>query len=192
MRTIIFGRNSIQALQQNRKTLTHRILNVKLFPGVTRVEYKTKIAGTPYWWGVSDEDADIAQSITCPYGHTGDELAVLEDWAHNGGRYVYAADVQAGGGNFSPAVEIPLEGIRYALEIVDVDCQPIRDITERQAVAEGLWKSKSGWMPGEFDEFKPAYIQQFKTENPSLQWTDTWVWRIRFKKKEKGSWLDDW
>jgi len=188
MKPIVMSSASVVSLKHKRKTITHRILKEKLYPNVVKIEYKTTIAGKHYWWGTSDAESDISQSIVCPYS-VGDQLAVQELWALNGGRYVYAADNRSESGSWQPAHIMPIEACRFFLEITGLDCEMIKFISQSQAMAEGLWKSKThGWMPGGYDEWKAAYIHQWKETNPNHKFSDTWVWRIVFKQKDHDSW----
>lgn len=189
-RPIIFSASSIRALLYGRKSQTRRVVK----PQPIAPFHSSSGA-----WVDMNEVRGIT-SMRCPYGEPGDivnsrhrvggtTLWVRETW-HSSPHFdcLYRADfdaaqlkrlpkVAAHGGWRSP-IHMPRAMSRITLRVTDVRVQRLQDITEADAVAEGvfacgtvlsgttarecyrrMWESISG--PGSWDE------------NP-------WVWVIEF------------
>lgn len=92
--------------------------------------------------------------VCCPYGRPGDRLWVRETWAlceKNGGHVIYRAE----GDGFStchpvhprtgerdwrwhPSIHMPRKYSRITLEITDVRVERVQEISEEDALAEGI------------------------------------------------------
>lgn len=170
----------------------------------------------------------------CPYGKPGDRLYVRETFAlsvidPDGGPpeddpenydVIYRADdVPMGGwadgaGNeipppWKPSIHMPRWASRILLEITDVRVERLQDISEQDAIAEGIEQNwigdpavgpngfgGQGWIPDcgwrnymEDDDGDPAYTPEdsfqslWQSINGSSSWDlNPWVWVVTFKK----------
>jgi hypothetical protein len=97
----------------------------------------------PEIFGASDEE----EGFRCPYGEPGARLWVRETFTAHGafgtdGRIAYRADASGGkephGLNWKPSIFMPRKASRITLEIVGVRVERLQDISERDAIAEGV------------------------------------------------------
>mgnify|MGYP003601758821 CR=1 FL=1 len=128
----------------------------------------------PRWgfaaFGATEQEcaAELAMYGGCPYGRRGDRLWVRETFIDLRGtgvehrpdpdgplqRYAYAADCLPGshsdearkdfGLKYKPSIHMPRAACRILLEITDVRVERLQDITEDQAIAEGIAKHSGG------------------------------------------------
>lgn len=84
--------------------------------------------------------------ISCPYGNPGDRLWVRETWGYEyGGGYLYRASHEhmkdVGGlsdGKWHPSIHMPRAACRIVLQITSVHPERLFDISENDALAEGI------------------------------------------------------
>lgn len=123
-RPILFSSPMVRAILAGAKTQTRRV--VKMTP---LVEYDIRATGFP-------READ------CPYGWIGDQFWVRETWAKAGevgDQVEYRADnPDPRGGKWRPSFFMPRALSRIQLEITDVRSQQLQEISEDDAVAEGM------------------------------------------------------
>ena len=133
-RPILFSAQMVEAILDDRKTQTRRVVKPQpVFVAAPNVPFKT-------------EDADPNGIIRCPHGKPGDRLWVRETFAPMiGGGYVYAADYTAerlkapgGSGFWKPSIHMPRSASRITLEITGVRIERLNDISEDDAIAEGV------------------------------------------------------
>lgn len=200
-RPILFSGPMVRAILERRKTQTRRIV-------------KPDIANfLEDGWGPEERmyetrDGDIVPARTlCPYGVPGDRLWVREtfaevqpyygpsdeipDWVN----YKYRADfddfeadpLQFGPNKWRPSIFMPHAASRILLEITNVRVERLQDITEEDAIAEGVepveWGEDMGGMPGDFT----SYVEGFKDVWQSINGSEfcmenPWVWVIEFKR----------
>lgn len=145
----------------------------------------------------------------CPYGIPGDRLWVRETWGVEANdmerRAVrYRADGVGLLGDWRPSIYMPRWASRLTLEIVSVRVERVQDISEADAVAEGIEQFPDGsWR--DYIASKPAYNQcdtardsyrtlwdsingQPRQGKPDVSWAaNPWVWVIEFRKVEGGA-----
>lgn len=146
--------------------------------------------------------AECELALICPYGQPGDRLWGRETWrvatAEPGIEGVaYRADFvgnpqAARNVRWRPSIFMPRWASRITLEITGVRVERVQDISEADAVAEGIVEFEGPlyglpeWKPEERQPTaREAFLHLFyglrkrapKTENP-------WVWVIEFKKLE--------
>jgi hypothetical protein len=127
MKPILFSSPMVQAILAGRKTQTRRVMN----PQPTWVLND----GKPLW-------------PTNPKYLTGDILYVRETWSHyydpNGHPYepviIYKADFgpEPVDWNWKPNIFMPKAAARIFLQVTDVRAERLQDITEEDAIAEGI------------------------------------------------------
>ena len=151
---------------------------------------------------------DLRQLIKyCPYGQPGDRLWVRETVARggsgmmwtvrNGGYLVYKADYPDGCmptnvDKWTPSIHMPRWASRINLEIVSVRIERLQDISEEDAIAEGLKVFPSGYVfPGtSYDKSglchtaaEVAYSMGWESINGPGSWDlNPWVWVVEFRR----------
>lgn len=168
----------VRAILEGRKTQTRRVL-------------KPKAAD---WLRTLSSPAVAAQPSTsmCHLGYPGDRLWVREEFAYGcpGSVFFSADDGDTAGIHWKPSIYLPKWASRITLEITEVRVERLQDISETDAVAEGIeavphqytmWKvySKEGLCtpcP------KTSYWSLWTSINDPKSWDENpWVWAITFK-----------
>jgi hypothetical protein len=139
--------------------------------------------------------------LSCPHGKVGDLLWVRENWAFHlqsigsatdeDGPFVYAADEFAQqyrlDDKWTPSIHMPRFASRILLEIVSVRVERLNDISEADARAEGISRTKDGAFHVEDDKFrapsaKESYARLWESINGEGSWnTNPWVWVVEFE-----------
>lgn len=133
-----------------------------------------------------------------PY-QTGDILYVRETWYKDKYRYMYRAnysdsekfyrDGKEAKIKWHPSIHMPKEAARIWLKVTDVRVERLQEITEEQAISEGVTVS-------EFDlEGGYTFVSEFamlwdstikKVDRDRYGWNASpWVWVIEFERCEK-------
>lgn len=135
----------------------------------------------------------------CPYGQPGDRLWVREAWATHAcldkvpprdlvfQDVVYLADGQPRKGKYRPAMFMPRWASRILLEVIAVRVERLQDITEDQAIAEGILRDGEGWRGYEGGPWFASPIGAFRSLWESIHgdgnWdANDWVWVIEFRR----------
>lgn len=197
-RGIIFNAEMVRAILDGRKTQTRRIIKsvpaTHNFHGWVMSSTQAKDEGKACW---AIGDSPLLKEpirLNCPLGKIGDRLWVRETWRKfdfsdecgcseypcgcpENGAIMYRATQDDGESKWRPSTHMPRRYSRITLEITNVRVERLQDISEQDAIAEGitnisvlskyifskLWESIYG-----FDSW---------SSNP-------WVWVIEFKKVE--------
>lgn len=216
-RPIIFGTPMIKAILENRKTQTRRTLNPQPDGGIHFEPF------TPH--GVVNGKGE---PLECRFGRKGDRLWVRETWNHSNhpdGSYepdchvFYRADYmddplgadleKSSDGirrKWKCAIHMPRSASRILLEITNIRVERLQDITEEDAIAEGLKAitkdngitikygiPDSDGLPGEDDlgwpwrDWNKSPIDAYRTLWESINGKESWssnpyVWVIEFKR----------
>lgn len=99
----------------------------------------------------------------------GDVLYVRETWNRLLGEWIYRADQKPGmknPGKWHPSIHMSREAARIFLRVTDVRVEQLKNITEKQAKAEGF--SNRG-----------TFLKEFFAMYPDST-METWVWVIGF------------
>ena len=163
-RPILFNEEMVRAILDGRKTQTRRVMKVQ--PAIENPKLSKVISTTGdkkeldklHWvnltdcgYGVKDSDE---RYFTCPYGQVGDRLWVRETFGFisfdNGTDTVYKADedfepVDLDGSKWHPSIHMPRDESRITLEIANVRVERLQDISEADAIAEGIQPQNGGW-----------------------------------------------
>lgn len=128
-RPILFSTPMVQAILAGRKTQTRRVVKEpKGFVGnwlFQNIEY-------------------VRSRVQCPYGKPGDVLWVRESWQHggmltSGPGYVYkSGNYPKGMIKWKPSIHMPKDACRIWLEIVSVRVERLNEISDSDALAEGI------------------------------------------------------
>mgnify|MGYP003442514703 FL=1 len=148
------------------------------------------------------------QSVACPYGVPGDQLWVREQFAGSiayerhgyplrewGNKIWYCADGEPRSGQWTrprPSIHMPRSLSRITLELTDVRVERLQDISEADALAEGVTPK---WEPGcsgrlmeaiggfSFRPAASAYADLWEQINGAGSWdANPWVWALSFKR----------
>ena len=216
-RPIIFSAPMVRAILSGAKTQTRRVVKVRCHSICEGDDGKL--------WPWS-EDAELAEDFwhPCPFGEPGDRLWVREAFIHEPADYcweasvsipcrpaftVYRADHEGDtrGAGWKPSIHMPRWASRITLEITDVRVQRVHDISEADAVAEGVRPGDGKWHDlgdgeavflDEFGWFAPerytrhnaprhAFREAWEIINGPESWNaNPWVWVIEFKRLESG------
>lgn len=149
-RPILFSAPMVRAILDGRKTQTRRICKAQ--PPADALWGSN---GAEWMW-LEDRDDVADRVIRCPYGVVGDRLWVRETWAPDprapmvDGVAVYratdAVTLSAHGARVErwyPSIHMPRWASRIALEVTGVRVERLNDISEADALAEGVEPSLS-------------------------------------------------
>ena len=202
-RPILFSGMMVRAILEGKKTMTRRICKHQPPNGVERI-------ALDMW--------DDGVKIHNPYGWKGDRLWVRETWSiisHPAPLYgppdneiLYRADFSYDasplqwGDKWRPSIFMPRSICRILLEIINIRVERLQDITEEEAIAEGIEpipfadsKKKDNMFTvttpegdkynysSNFKTAKEAFKALWQSINGPGSWEQNpWVWVIEFKK----------
>ncbi|HGE2091701.1 hypothetical protein [Pseudomonas aeruginosa] len=199
-RPILFTGPMVRAILEGRKTVTRRVVKPQPDFLGSMVD-----PNTPF----KTLDAGLHARITWPHGQPGDRLWVREAWAADaqvdaiaphdlsqGEPIWYPADLsvrQTGcsmisKGRGRPSIHMPRWASRILLEITAVRIERLQDISEKQALAEGVELEGEGvcWA-GAAGTASDSPVESFRLLweliNGAGSWnTNPWVWVVEFKR----------
>jgi len=204
-RPILFSGPMVRAILACRKTMTRRAL--KPHP-----PSQTESIGTyhhpdprPHFWAYGDGGL-LDWAVPCPYGQPGDRLWVREAWQHanhplgpyqRGTPVYYRADYlddphgpdgerssEGGYRTWRPSIHMPRSACRLVLEITAVRVERLQDISETDALAEGIEEWALGALSPEGRQADPT--EQFRwlwgsINGPGSWYANPWVWVVKFR-----------
>jgi len=199
-RGMIFNGEMVRALLDGRKTQTRRIMKPQpevcprgghwwpsnVFKTMLHIEEEMQ-NGKGGWGGLVGD--------ACRFGDVGDRIWVRETFGDCGERLVYRADTDDGAKckvkRWTPSIHMPRWASRILLEITDVRVERLKDISESDAIAEGLEQySDDGiiyYGPFGSGDCRPevSYKKLWQSIYGEESWqANPWVWVIEFKRIE--------
>ncbi|MBV5346945.1 hypothetical protein JZU46_01830 [bacterium] len=193
-RPILFSTEMVQAILADRKRMTRRILKINgcnLFIPDSRTRSKNDILN----W--------TANGNTCKYGWRGDVLWVRETWEpvpvetasiyENATRpeirIRYKADTADSFNRWHPSIHMPKDIARIWLQIESIAIERLQDITNAEALAEGIRILEPGQAyydyskePGSFANPRGSFFSLWRKINGDQSFeSNPWVWVISFK-----------
>lgn len=217
-RPILFSAPMVRALQEGRKTQTRRVIK----PQFERAPVEV-VDGTPSWDAPTNYDGEVQMNTVrgkqCPYGKPADLLWCREkfsthvriaepyylpqDYPDAALGCWYWADGSPDRGDWTrpkPSIHMPRWASRLTLRLTDVRVERLQEISEDDALAEGIDGPGPGVvLPGDFDQGRgnqPGYsvlgIGTFPTASSAYQvlweslhgpgsWAaNPWVWALSF------------
>jgi hypothetical protein len=182
----------VQAILEGRKNQTRRI-----------IKKQPHIAGEWIMQGISWLFPNVNPYIKlkCPYGQPGDIFWVRETWSKtDSGHIIYKATNKGFSPVWKPSIFMPKAACRIWLKVTDVRVERLQEITEEDAIAEGIEKygpfgeykgSKhpgGGMMKfGAYGKASRAYEDLWESINGNGSWKkNPWVWVIDFKQINKS------
>lgn len=192
-RPIIFGAESVRAILDGAKTQTRRVIR--------KPERLGCVTGHACF---GCDCHGIVFEQLCPYGTEGDRLWVREPFLRSpdGAEIEYVAacgtglhgDLIEAGWQWRPPMFLRRDHARLTLEITEVRVQRLREITEEDAIAEGVvaWREANWERLSDADRLGAAGcpIECFALGWDSINgkragcaWADNpWVWAISFSR----------
>jgi len=191
-RPILFSGPMVRAILENRKTQTRRVVKCPIW--MTK-EVDMLNPASPHHYG------DVSTIKPCPYGQPGDHLWVRESWNVSGLAFLrkpretafaapsawkyQATDDGSWQRGWRPSIHMPRWASRILLEIVSVRVERLQDISEEDALAEGV----------DFHCTDPTclichgfcgiqcYRELWEKINGTGSWdANPWVWVVEFKR----------
>jgi hypothetical protein len=199
-RPILFSGSMVRAILSGVKFQTRRV--VKPQPEWVEPETVWQQAdghSGPGWYAHNEDYPEEGSLFyRCPYGQPSDRLWVREnfcDVASEGSprrlqEVMYRADGDTSRDvvpRWSPSIHMPRWASRITLEITDVRVERLQDISEEDAIAEGVKWFSSGAVecPGMPETPVDAYRSLWEKISGSGSWEkNPWVWCISFKRTE--------
>lgn len=205
---ILFSTEMVQAILEGRKTMTRRIVKPQIRNGVTLQFHPD---------GYCLQRSDITgffdtNHIKCKYGQPGDVFWVRETWCltqpkdpetyyfgYKCGIQPYSSFAASEKFDFSspdkwhPSIHMPKEAARIWLQVEEIRVERLQDITEEDAIAEGVEKVgdrfKNYYQPGKtvkqvvgFLQAKISFKSLWNEINGEESWdSNPWVWVVKFK-----------
>ena len=213
---ILFSTPMVQAIDADRKTQTRRTKGFEkvnenpdnwIYDGfVMNLDYKGPMSQAIIEWFVIFKNTITEEKINvkCPYSEDSDVLWVRESFYELTfeilkGKYYYKALVTDGWNlKYKPSIYMPKQACRLFLLIKDIRVERLKDISESDAIAEGIHAvdKKGGFILYENyrKNYRPSILRDPNKSFFSL-WEsingkeslelNPWVWVIEFEKIEK-------
>lgn len=193
-RPILFSGAMVRAILELRKTQTRRVVK----PQPQEIESSSS-SGEQFRY------FKIPAMKFCPYGQPGDRLWVRETWAvgdcfnHEKPSSIYYRSDETKGwayrGKWRPSIFMPRWASRIILEIVSVRVERLQEISEEDAVAEGIISTRLSLAKHtvfHWEEFPTLNISDTPRYAYRLLWNmvngkkhpwelNPWVWVVEFK-----------
>lgn len=229
-RPILFSGPMVRAILDGRKTQTRRVVKPQPPENMAHVNNISFLRHVDHKWAPSfnfqwceaeqkppralerwphDEYGPCA--IPCPYGKPGDRLWVRETFNNRMSEPVYKADNPDWPYGWQPSIHMPRWASRITLEATGVRVERLQDISEEDALAEGIESVFVDANPplhvkqkfiapgvrmqnyaGEVDDHAPAHdnardayacLWDSLYEKRGFGWEENpWVWVVKFRK----------
>jgi hypothetical protein len=186
-RPILFSAPMVRAILAGTKTQTRRVMK----PQPLSVDGGVPFGNAPKWAHAEPGSA----VMRCPYGKRGDRLWVRETWAYGihalasshdeDGPFCYAATDSKMSRlctKWRPSIHMPRHASRIKLEVTSVHVERLQDISEADALAEGV-----NSLPAETRLLTPRldYVALWNAINGPGSWeANPWVWVVEFTRAE--------
>lgn len=192
-RPILFSGPMVRAILECRKTQTRRVVKPQPEKSPVRT-YQWKWTPKPKhsvsWNGPVRVDCPHCSIWTkhCPYGTVGDRLWVRETHMISFGEIAYAATDQhlVGCDKWRPSIHMPRWASRLTLEITGVRVERLQEISDSDAMAEGVpcepvFDTDRG-IDGQVFARKEFQSLWQSINGPESWAANPWVWVIEFKR----------
>lgn len=206
---ILFNSEMVRAIREGRKTQTRR--PVKKTWNAAKIYFDESNETATYVYGNVGETPFEFRAEKSPFGKPGDLLYVRETYlklsdypglGDSGEYYWYKSDIgceiavayecEADRPKWIPSIHMPKSAARIYLKVNRVWVERVHDISEDDAISEGLiWKGDDcGFWTAEsfygfgFDDSREAFAEIW--ERIYSTWDDNpWVWCCEFERIEK-------
>ncbi len=195
-RPILFSAPMVNAILQGRKTQTRRV-----------VKHKYRLSGAPKSFKPYDcEDGFGFESedefVKCPFPKPGGKLWVRESIGEysgpygSEGRYCSDGSLAHTGWNYKrsvrPSIHMLRDQCRINLEIKEIRCERLQEITEKDSISEGIQETQDMFIVGQGKcvlksdgaTAQDAFMYLWDSINAKkYPWhSNPWVWVIEFKR----------
>lgn len=211
-RPILFSTPMVQAILEGRKMQTRRIVkDDRLNPTQPDGQWVRDLDYIRFWDGHAkfcEKHNHIYEAyVKCPYGQIGDILWVRETWVNTCDlpcseddeepEYSYKADCPSETIPhivWRPSIFMPKDACRIKLEITDIRVERLGEISEEDAIAEGievvnvltydtpLYKNYLPVPPSDGFQHSPSSFKSLWTKINGSYDPNVWVWVIEFKR----------
>ncbi len=144
---ILFSTEMVQAILDGRKTMTRR-KNIHNTINETVDQWLCNgLENEDGYFTFGSESLHTDIDIICPYGHTGDILWVRETFGYSrDGKLHFKSNVcspefDKPAQGWKPSIHMPKAAARIWLQITEIRVERLRDVTEEDAIAEGIKKT---------------------------------------------------
>ncbi len=190
-RPILFSGPMVRAILDGRKTMTRRVVRLRAGEIAHEGDDGSLHAVANTAWGDS-----IERVIRCPYGVPGDLLWVRETWATTEQAGVHPSDAEMlyratdpdwetmDGWRWSPSIFMPRWASRLTLRITSVSVERVQEITEEDAMREGVKAESVSTHPGIYS-YRAPFVELWDSINSErgFGWdANPWVWVVAFER----------
>ncbi len=208
-RPILFSSAMVRAILDGSKIQTRRVVKMK-----PHHQIEQRDDGSPWPW-MYDSERDADWWMPCPHGQPGDQLWLREAYRFlavhdhvppreiSGGPVWYEAQDEvpfhpSEFGKLRPGMFMPRWASRITLEVTGVRVDRLQDISEADALAEGIhgateWDDEGPTHGYHWDHQSPtdyvfpsrcgAYRALWESINGPGSWdTNPWVWVVEFRR----------
>jgi len=217
-RPIIFNSDEVRGIIDGRKTMMRRVIKPQPHEIAYRDRYDNEESAC--FWRYGEEREDWPRPKDCPYGQPGDRLWVkettfnVEDHGYVGPVYLQSdraaeiidwglapsgddpAEVDPEDVKLRPSIFMPKKYARIFLEVVGVRVERVQEISEEDALAEGIRRIPHG-MDGDYfhfsrteadpqnwcfpdDAFRELWDKLYAKRGYGWD-ANPWVWCVSFK-----------
>ena len=205
---ILFSTPMVVAILEGCKTMTRRV--IKSRTGMFQVAKANYEPNANFFYHDTevfelDENESQGKHIFCPYGQVGDVLWVRETFNVNTIPTGWTYNYKAANDTFNhpewekwkPNIFMPKAACRIFLEITDIRVERLNDISEQDAISEGVeidhvsalgtfYKSYQYKDAIPFFQAKFSFKTLWEKINGKESWSlNEWVWVISFKRIDK-------
>ncbi len=186
----------VRAILAGSKTQTRRVVrgSDNWHPDTVAVKFLRHHSADGLAMPLDKFERVLGSAVRCPYGVPGDRLWVRETWGlaghmkHDPGYVEYRADCKDGGKFNSvgdavdfwrPSIFMPRSHCRIWLEVTEVRVERVTDISEADAIAEGIpaFITSPSTIP------RQQYSTLWNSINGKGSWNkNPWVWAVTFKR----------
>lgn len=198
---ILFSTEMVQAILDGRKKMTRRVSKHQYWSHSELVDVN-----------INKITSKIDKNVSCKFGNIGDILWVRESFAaspFDDNVFVYKADAFEHINTpikhtYKPSIHMPKEACRIFLRVTDVRCERLHEITEQDAVDEGVKLHKKGkhWLNyidnkgritqfiynchTAYDSFRTLWIMiNGLRDEPNSWYANPYVWVVSFERCER-------
>lgn len=200
---ILFSTEMVRAILEDRKTKTRRVVKPQPDHRHREIEFEngilkeySRISGC---W-------NVARETKCPYGEPGTILWVRETWADLRGmgfgnnpetdkpwNFAFKADIKPGsdsdraridyGVKWRPSIHMPRVAARLFLKVKSVRVERLQDLSEADALAEGVKAYGPNNCSGTSARIAFAELWDSLNEKRGFGWeVNYWVWIVEFER----------
>lgn len=195
IKPILFSTEMVQAILEGRKKMTRR---TKGIPNFKHDDYKCLDMGNGWFWFERYKYSFDRIQLKAPY-YTGDILWVRESFFISSDRcFLYKADlIRYLTKGWKPSIHMPKEACRIFLKVTDVRCERLHEITEQDAMDEGIkYRFSILFNENRYEDYLDpesqwrSSISSFKSLwakiNGQASWdANPYVWVISFERCER-------